>query len=84
MTEIEKSRQLVQRALKTIDSREEKEKLNIWVAWLNLENSYGNESSLLEVFNKSIMYNEPKIMYLKLAEIYERAENTDVSRNRYL
>jgi hypothetical protein len=45
---------------------------------MNLENSYGNNDSLVEVFNKSLQYNEHKIMYLKLAEIYERSENTDV------
>ena len=45
---------------------------------MNLENSFGNSDSLVEVFNKSLQYNEPKIMYLKLAEIYERAEKTDV------
>ena len=78
MTEIDKARQLAQRALKTIDSNEEKEKLNVWIAWLNLENSYGSQESLLEVFNKSIQYNDQKTMHLKLAEIYERSDNIEV------
>jgi hypothetical protein len=30
------------RALKTISLREEEEKLNVWVAYLNLENEYGS------------------------------------------
>lgn len=30
------------RALRTINSREEAEKLNIWVAYFNLENKFGN------------------------------------------
>ncbi|KAK9236565.1 hypothetical protein V1525DRAFT_406690, partial [Lipomyces kononenkoae] len=34
--EIEKAREIARRALKTINYREEKEKLNIWVALLNL------------------------------------------------
>jgi hypothetical protein len=29
------------RALETINFREESEKLNVWVAYLNLENVYG-------------------------------------------
>lgn len=30
------------RALETISFREEGEKLNVWVAYMNLENAYGN------------------------------------------
>lgn len=30
------------RALRTINIREESEKLNVWVAYFNLENEYGN------------------------------------------
>jgi hypothetical protein len=30
------------RALQTINFREEVEKLNVWIAYLNLENVYGN------------------------------------------
>lgn len=39
---------LILRALKTINFREESEKLNIWVAYFNLENEHGNPP---EVFN---------------------------------
>lgn len=37
-TEIEKARAVAERALKTMCFREEQEKLNVWVALLNLEN----------------------------------------------
>lgn len=36
------------RALNTINIREENEKLNIWVAYFNLENEYGNPPQVLE------------------------------------
>lgn len=34
-------RPVAERALKAIHYREEGEKFNVWVAWLNLENAYG-------------------------------------------
>ncbi|OMO68743.1 hypothetical protein COLO4_29434 [Corchorus olitorius] len=40
--DIEKARAIAERALRTINVREENEKLNIWVAYFNLENQYGN------------------------------------------
>ncbi|XP_024021580.1 rRNA biogenesis protein RRP5 isoform X2 [Morus notabilis] len=42
MADVEKARSIAERALQTINIREENEKLNIWVAYFNLENKYGN------------------------------------------
>ena len=39
--EIEKARTVAQRALKIMSFREEQEKFNVWIAWLNLEHMYG-------------------------------------------
>jgi rRNA biogenesis protein RRP5 len=43
MAEMDKARQVAQKALKTINFREEREKMNVWIALLNLENLYGSE-----------------------------------------
>lgn len=45
-TEVEKSRAVARRALSTIDTKEEQEKLNIWTALLNLENLYGTKVNI--------------------------------------
>eukprot|EP00955_Chlamydomonas_euryale_P005991 64005-Chlamydomonas_euryale.AAC.1 len=37
----ERARAVAERALSTIHYREEQEKFNVWVAWLNMENVYG-------------------------------------------
>ncbi|KAL2664255.1 hypothetical protein AAZV13_02G147900 [Glycine max] len=42
MVDVEKARSIAERALRTINIREENEKLNIWKAYFNLENKYGN------------------------------------------
>lgn len=36
------------RALTTINYREESEKLNVWIAFLNLENAYGDPPKVLK------------------------------------
>jgi len=66
--------------------REEQEKMNLWVAFLNLENTYGTQESLMKVFERSVSYNDPKKMYLHLVKIYERANKTDVrsTNNHFL
>jgi rRNA biogenesis protein RRP5 len=35
------------RALRTINIREEQEKLNVWVAYINLENEYGSPREVI-------------------------------------
>eukprot|EP00850_Spirogloea_muscicola_P003615 SM000014S00403 [mRNA] locus=s14:1118681:1131628:- [translate_table: standard] len=42
LAEVDKARNVAERALKTINYREEGEKLNVWIAYLNLENMYGS------------------------------------------
>ncbi|XP_053306401.1 protein RRP5 homolog [Spea bombifrons] len=73
-TEIEKARAVAERALKTISFREEQEKLNVWVALLNLENMYGTEESLLKAFERAVQYNEPLKVFQQLADIYIKSE----------
>ncbi|XP_019580596.2 protein RRP5 homolog isoform X1 [Rhinolophus sinicus] len=73
-TEIEKARAVAERALKTISFREEQEKLNVWVALLNLENMYGSQESLNKVFERAVQYNEPLKVFLQLADIYTKSE----------
>lgn len=70
LSEVDRAREIGERALKTINYREEQEKLNIWIALLNLENSFGTQQSLDETFKRAVQYNDPKTIHLKLANIY--------------
>ena len=81
--EIEKARKVVENALKTISFRQEDEKLNVWVASLNLENMYGTKETLAGVFERAILYNDPKQVYLKMVEIHKKAENTEMVEDMY-
>ncbi|KFP86282.1 Protein RRP5, partial [Apaloderma vittatum] len=82
-TEIEKARAVAERALKTICFREEQEKLNVWVALLNLENMYGSEETLMKVFERAVQYNEPLKVFQHLCDIYANSEKYKQAEELY-
>lgn len=81
LADVDKARSIAERALQTINFREEGEKLNVWVALLNLENVYGNpaKDATLRVFQRALQYCDPKKLYLALLGIYERSEQHDMA-----
>ncbi|XP_042340555.1 protein RRP5 homolog isoform X2 [Plectropomus leopardus] len=82
-TQIEQARAVAERALKTISFREEQEKLNVWVALLNLENMYGTEESLKKVFERALQFCEPMPVYQQLADIYSKSDKTKEAEGLY-
>uniref|UniRef100_A0AAQ5YX76 Protein RRP5 homolog n=1 Tax=Amphiprion ocellaris TaxID=80972 RepID=A0AAQ5YX76_AMPOC len=82
-TQIEQARAVAERALKTISFREEQEKLNVWVALLNLENMYGTAESLKKVFERAVQFCEPMPVYQQLADIYAKSDKTKEAEGLY-
>uniref|UniRef100_A0A3B4VFG8 Protein RRP5 homolog n=1 Tax=Seriola dumerili TaxID=41447 RepID=A0A3B4VFG8_SERDU len=82
-TQIEQARAVAERALKTISFREEQEKLNVWVALLNLENMYGTEETLKKVFERALQFCEPMPVYQQLADIYAKSNKTKEAESLY-
>lgn len=76
MIKFKKSFYLLQH--ETSACREEQEKLNVWVALLNLENMYGTAESLKKVFERALQFCEPMPVYQQLADIYAKSEKTKV------
>eukprot|EP01139_Manchomonas_bermudensis_P026018 Amastigsp_a847844_22.p2 type:complete len:256 gc:universal Amastigsp_a847844_22:790-23(-) len=72
-TEFDKARAVAARAVKTILYTEEREKLNVYTAWLNLEHAHGSERSLREVFVKAVQVNDSFKVHSALLDIYEAA-----------
>ncbi|KAL4923952.1 putative rRNA biogenesis protein RRP5 [Aspergillus undulatus] len=68
--EVDKAREIAERALRTITIGQDAEKLNIWVAMLNLENTYGDDDTLEEVFKRACQYNDTQEIYERLTSIY--------------
>jgi rRNA biogenesis protein RRP5 len=83
LSEIGKAREIARRAIQTINFREEKERLNVWIALLNLESVYGTEGSLQAVFKEAARANDSKTVHLRLASIFDQAENLEVSQHIY-
>ncbi|KAF9977457.1 rRNA biogenesis protein rrp5 [Actinomortierella ambigua] len=83
LSEIAKAREIGQRALKTINFREEQEKMNVWVALMNLENTFGTSETLDEVFKKALQTLDQKKVYLQLVKIYERSNKIEAATELY-
>ncbi|XP_066915930.1 protein RRP5 homolog [Clytia hemisphaerica] len=81
--EVDKAIAVGRKALKTISFREEQEKLNIWVALLNLENSYGTKASLETLFQEAVKANEPKKVYVKMVELYVKNDKNEEAEKLY-
>ncbi|XP_077426808.1 protein RRP5 homolog [Vanacampus margaritifer] len=82
-TQIEQARAVAERAIKTISFREEQEKLNVWVALLNLEIMYGTEESLKKVFERALQFCEPMPVYQQLADIYTKSDKIKEAEKLY-
>ncbi|XP_058825044.1 protein RRP5 homolog [Topomyia yanbarensis] len=67
--EIEKARAVARKALKTINFREEAERLNVWIALLNLELRYETIESFKEVLQEAIQYNDSYKVYSRVIVI---------------
>ncbi|XP_059157358.1 protein RRP5 homolog [Physella acuta] len=68
--EIDKARTVAEKALNTITFREEQEKMNVWLAYLNMETMYGDISDVKKLLERAAIYNNPVDIYLKMADIY--------------
>lgn len=70
LSEVNKAREIAERALKSIHIREETEKLNIWIGLLNLENVYGSDESVDAIFKRACQYNDSQEIHERLISIY--------------
>ncbi|XP_032673721.1 rRNA biogenesis protein rrp5-like, partial [Odontomachus brunneus] len=69
-TEIDKARSVARRGIKTINFREENERLNLWSAWLNLESRYGTSESLNDVFQEAVKANDASKVYTHMLNVH--------------
>ncbi|VDN57227.1 unnamed protein product [Dracunculus medinensis] len=75
--DITKARAVAEKALQLINFREEDEIFNVWTAYLNLENSYGNIETLKAVFDRAIKNTDALKMYKQMAKIYQSVNNVE-------
>lgn len=75
--DVEKARQVARRAIQVINFREEQEKLNVWIALLNLENAFGSPDTLDAVFREAVQLNDAYAVHTRLLAILEQSGKID-------
>jgi rRNA biogenesis protein RRP5 len=75
--DVDTARSIGERALKSIPMVNEPEKLNIWVALLNLENAYGDDESQQVMLERACEVNDAQTIYERLSSIYVQSGKTE-------
>ncbi|MCJ1313904.1 rRNA biogenesis protein rrp5 [Agyrium rufum] len=77
--DITKAQEIAERALRIMNSigGVEHELTNIWTALMNLENTYGTQDSLAEVFMRACEVNDPEDMHKRLISIYIQSSKNE-------
>ncbi|KAN0063193.1 rRNA biogenesis protein rrp5 [Thecaphora frezii] len=77
LSDVDKAREVARRAIKVISFREEQERLNVWIALLNLENTYGSEETLEATFKEAAQVNDALTIHLRMAAIFEQTSKLE-------
>ena len=55
---VEAARRIAERAVKSVSISNEEDKLNIWVAYMNLENNFGDQKTLEAITKRALEVND--------------------------
>lgn len=77
--EIDKARQIGRMALGKIGYREEEEKLNVWMALINLEIGFGTKEGIEAIAKEAGEFNDKRTVWSRYAEALQVAGKDDVS-----
>merc|ERR1740121_3464520 len=83
MSDLEKARQVAERAVKHVGYSEAQERFNAWVAFMNLECTFGTEETAQAVFKRAVAHNDAKQAHLQYAKIHERNKKVDLATKAY-
>lgn len=68
--------------MSTLNFSEERDKLNVWIAYLALENRYGTPEKLNTILSRALGNCEGVQVYKRLAiDVYEKNEQFEVKQN---
>jgi len=79
----EAARRVAERAVKQVSMTAEDDKLNIWIAYMNLESKYGSEHQLQSVVKRALDVNDRCKVYLQLINIYRANAKVDFVEDIY-
>lgn len=82
LADIPSARRVADKALERIEFRQEREKLNVWSALLQLEYKYGSDETFQAAIERACQQNNSKQVYLRACEILENdLEASSYARN---
>lgn len=76
---MDSARKIMDRAVHTVDIANLKDKMNLWIAYMNLENTYGTPESFKEVVQRALEVNDKKQIYKHLVSIYKLSEKYELA-----
>ena len=76
---MEACRKIMDRAVHTIDISNLKDKMNLWIAYMNLENTYGTQENFKTVVERALIVNEKREIYKHLVNIYKISSKFDLA-----
>jgi rRNA biogenesis protein RRP5 len=62
--DIDAARRIAQRAVKSVSMSNDADKLNIWIAFMNMESQFGTQESLEGVVKQALEVNDRQKVYL--------------------
>lgn len=74
----EAARRVAERAVKQVSMTAEDDKLNLWIAFMNLESKFGTAESLQGVVRRALDVNDRKKVYLQLINIYRATDKGEL------
>lgn len=74
---IQNARAIAERALRVVNFSNEKEKVNLWTAYLNLEFHFGDPEQLKAIFKRGCSACKAKLLYFKLIDIYRKSDKKE-------
>lgn len=88
--EVDKARTIAKKAIASINFREEQERLNVWIALLNLELRYGSDESYNDVLSEATQRNDSFRVYsqtlrilLDLEKLIEANKVIEILKKKY-
>lgn len=82
MAEVGKAREVAERAVKHTELAEQ-EKLNLWIAYLNMEAAFGSEPAVESVFVRAAQYCDAKKVHHALPQVWVRAGNVEKAKTAF-
>jgi len=68
--DVEAARRVAKRAVKSVSMTNEADKLNLWIAYMNMESQFGTQETLEECVKGALEVNDRQKVYLQLISIY--------------